>query len=589
MSSGKKSSGFYGTREIERVREAVDIHTVVGRFVELKRSGRSYKGLCPFHKEKTPSFFVSPERQNYHCFGCSAGGDVFSFLMKYLGMSFRDALEELANEAGIVLETDTRDTSRTDVLREILRKANQYFIRMLKDAEGSKARKYLESRNISESAIRKIGIGWAPGGSRLTDYLKGEGYSVSQLVESGLSLESKKHHDSVYDRFRERLLFPISDRRGRPISFGGRTIDKSSEGVPKYLNGPESPIYTKSSVLYGYRDALQSVRDLDMIILVEGYFDHARFVEAGFECVTATCGTALTPAQARYLKSAPGEIIVCYDGDGAGQKAAVRASEVILEEGALSRIVSIPDGQDPDDYILAHGAESIFTLIQEASNPIVFALKLLGGWESVTGTQKRIRVLRRLIEITSRSSSPVMEETLMRVISEQTGYSLKVLEEEAKTVTKRKAHPRKSDSAEGVLSSWDTALLKALLSSSDGYNDTLMSFLTGNDFRSGIAEEIFREMKLQAEEGYSSISLSAMTDKYASLCSSLLTDAEPLDSPDRERLMNSVEGHRLETKLRELSERLKTADDAEKAEIQEEIRSTGRELMKVKNAGETEL
>ena len=582
--------GFYGSHEIERVREAVDIHTVVGRFVELKRTGRNYKGLCPFHTEKTPSFFVSPEKQTYHCFGCGVGGDIYSFLMKYLGLSFRDALEELASEAGIVLTTENRDTSSgTDMLREILGEAHSYFVRMLSDKKGSKAREYLASRSISESAIGKLGIGWAPGGSRLTDFLRKAGYSTSQLIESGLSVESVNQHGGAYDRFRERLIFPIQDRRGRPVSFGGRIIETPPDGVPKYLNGPESPIYTKSNILYGYRDALKSARDLDMIILVEGYFDHARFFEAGFKCVSATCGTALTHAQARHLKSAPGEIIICYDGDKAGQKAAVLASEVILEEGALSRIVAIPDGNDPDDYILLHGAEGILRLIEDAKDPISYALELLGGWKSVGSTRKQVLVVRRLVEIASRSSSPVMEKTLMRVISEQTGYTLSVLEAEANGVLKKRVPRKKSNSTGDQLSSWDIALLKALLSSPAGYADDLLNYLGQNDFRSGIAKEIFDEMKLQTANGYSSISLAAMKEEQASLCSSLLTDAEPLDSTDRERLIKSVAGRRLENRLHELSTSLADATDDEKIKIQEDIRDTGKELMKVRNAGKTEL
>ncbi|MCK4807509.1 MAG: DNA primase, partial [Candidatus Aegiribacteria sp.] len=333
--SGK--SGYFSNESVERVRASTDIAAVIGRYVSLKKSGRSIKGLCPFHREKTPSFFVTPERQMYHCFGCGAGGDVFSFLMNYLNFSFTEAVEELASEAGIKLERTGRDTTRTDVFREILAQAHSYYRKQLTGKASTDAQDYLEGRKLSERIVEKLGIGWAPDEGRLSAHLREKGYSESQLIESGVALRSTRG-SGIYDRFRGRILFPISDRRGRIISFGGRLIKESATGAPKYLNGPDSPIYRKGDYLYGYRDAARVSRDLDMIILVEGYFDHARFLDAGFECVVATCGTALTSPQARQM-GALASVYICYDGDKSGQRASVRAAEVVLEQGYLPGII----------------------------------------------------------------------------------------------------------------------------------------------------------------------------------------------------------------------------------------------------------
>ena len=564
------TGGYFSNESVERVRTSSDIVTVIGRYVTLKRSGRSIKGLCPFHREKTPSFFVSPERQMYHCFGCGAGGDIFSFLMNYLSFSFTEAVEELATEAGIKLERTGRDTTRTDVFREILAEAQKYYRKQLFCKAGTIALEYLEGRKLSERIIEKLGISWAPDEGGLSAYLRGNGYSESQLIESGVALRSTRG-SGIYDRFRGRILFPISDRRGRIISFGGRLIRESATGAPKYLNGPDSPIYRKGDYLYGYRDAARASRDLDMIILVEGYFDHARFIDAGFECVVATCGTALTSPQARQM-GALASVYICYDGDRSGQRASVRAAEVILEQGYLPGIIAIPRGQDPDDYILEMGRESVLELISAADDPIRYALGLLGGWSSVKGSEKKVKVVKRLVEIASAATEPVIRETMIRVISEQTGYSMRTLELEIEEGESKVRKPGQEKLKELELNRWDSRILGSILLSPRGLSEPLIDFLEEDDLRSVSGCGILREIKKQADSGMDTFQLSLLEDDVSSICTRLLSIyPEQTEPADIESLMKTVKKERLQRECKRLKSQLVSEDYEDLQELQRRI------------------
>lgn len=573
--------GYFANESIERVRTAVDIVSVVGRYVNLKRSGRNMKGLCPFHREKTPSFFVSQERQMYHCFGCGAGGDAFSFLMNYLGFTFREAVEDLATEAGVELETSGRDTSRTDVFTEILAESHRFFCDQIRGSSGVQAREYLKNRDLSEQTIKKLGISWAPGGNQLSTHLRGKGYSESQLVESGVALRSR-NSDGIYDRFRERIIFPISDRRGRIISFGGRYISKSSADAPKYINGPESPIYRKGDYLYGYHEAIRAVRDLDMIILVEGYFDHSRFVEAGFDCVVATCGTAITSSQARQICAMSSDILICYDGDEAGQRAAVRAAEVILEQGHLPGIISIPDSMDPDDYISENGAGIVPELTAGAQDPINFALGLLGSWSRIKGSGKKVKVVRRLVEIASSTTDPVIMETLLKVISEETGYSTRTLESQIEEEDRKRQRYVNRMLQNNELNRWDKSILGSILLDPEGFNSSLLEYLEEGDFKAECGIRIIREIKKQAGEGVKIFQLSGLDAEDASVCSEIMSSfPDQKDQSVRDSIENAVKRYRLEQELDRLKSRLKSTDDNKMDELKQQISEIGKKLIRM--------
>ena len=579
MPSGR---GYFSNESIERVRANVDIVSVVGRYVSLKRSGRNMKGICPFHREKTPSFFVSQERQMYHCFGCGAGGDAFSFLMNYLGFTFREAVEDLATEVGVELETAGRDTTRTDIFREIIAESQRYYRDQIRGSSGSKAREYLNKRNLSDQTIEKIGISWAPSGNRLSTYLRGKGYSESQLIESGIALRSRKNNDGIYDRFRDRILFPIRDRRGRIISFGGRCLTKSSPDTPKYINGPESPIYRKGDYLYGYHEALRAARDLDMIILVEGYFDHSRFIEVGFDCVIATCGTALTSSQARQMCAMSSDILICYDGDKAGQRAAVRAAEVILEQGHLPGIISIPDGKDPDDYINENGTGAVLELTAGALDPIRFALGLLGSWSMIKGSGRKVKVVRRLVGIASSTTDPVILETLLKVISEETGYSIGTLESQVAEEDRKRQKSAYRIVHSIELNRWDKAILGSILLSPEGFSNSVTGFLQEGDFRTETGIRIFREIRKQINEGAVVFQLSGLDAEDASACSEIMSSfPDQKDPSGRASIENAVNRDRLEREMAQLKTRLKSADDSEIDELKQQISEIGKKLIRM--------
>jgi len=568
----------YSGADIEKIRSSTDISSVVGRFVQLKKSGASYRGLCPFHKEKTPSFFVSPERQTYHCFGCGTGGDVFSFLMNYLSLSFPESVEELAAEAGIELTPQKGSSERTDVIRKILSATQEFFTKQLTSAEGSAARAYLTTRDLAEYA-GELGIGYAPEGSSLLRFLRAQGYSEPVLVEAGVVL-SGKSGQGAYDRFRKRLTFPICDRRGRPVSFGARVL---TDGEPKYLNGPESPIYSKGSTLYGYRSAAKAARDLDMVILVEGYFDHARLWAAGFHSTVATCGTALTDAQARQLGSISSDIFICYDSDPAGHRAAVRAAEALLGEGHYPRIVALPEGDDPDDYVQARGADSFWDLLRNASNPVEYCLGLLGGWGSIPSGKKQVDVIRRLVRVASASRDPVVRENLLRTIAGITDYSLETLSEEVDEV--RRKDRRQSKTKGAALSGWDRDLLRTLLVQ-EGFTAGLMGRLGEDDFGSVSGKRIYKALSRQAEEGYTSVSLASLDDEVSGICAGLITHSDTFSDEELKLVFGKIEVKRFEREKRRLQEALVAAEGEEKMEILRSLHEVSSELHRLEGSDE---
>ncbi|MBD3278218.1 MAG: DNA primase, partial [Candidatus Aegiribacteria sp.] len=511
---------------------------------------------------------------------CGAGGDAFSFLMNYLNYSFTEAVEELADEAGIQLERSGRDRSRTDVFREILKETHRFYLRRLSSHSGAPAMEYLKSRRISVETVDKLGVGWAPEGNLLSSHLRDKGFSENHMIESGMVMKSRSG-TGIYDRFRSRIVFPISDRRGRVISFGGRIFSRTKTDAPKYLNGPDSPIFRKGDYLYGYRSAASAARDLDMVIVVEGYFDHARFCQLGFDCVVATCGTALTPSQARQAGSLSSSIFLCYDGDSAGQRASVKAAEVVLRQGLMPRLIDIPRGEDPDDYLADKPGEEVLELTTEAADPIRYALNLLGGWSAVEGSSRRIKVVRRLTEIAASASEPVIRETLLKIVASETGYSMDTLLDEAgefQNEVRRKLVD--SVRSEG-LNRWDSRILAALLLSEEGLSDTLVAFIREEDLRTEAGRRILREIKKQAESDAETFQLSLMDDVDRSLCAGLIT-RQPDGSQEafsRDRIIWTVEKERLQKQRRELTTSLAFCGDSERQEILERIRTMDRKIV----------
>ena len=356
-------SGLIPESFIEELLGRVDIVEVIERHVPLKRAGREFQACCPFHDEKTPSFTVSPQKQFYHCFGCGAHGTAIGFMMNYEGLEFPDAVEELARQAGMKVPREGgQRQKRSPGLYEILDAAAKYFVARLK--EHPPAIEYLKSRGLSGEIAHEFGVGYAPAGwDGLIKALGTDNERMALLKRTGMLSEGDK---GVYDKFRNRIMFPIHDRRGRVIAFGGRALDDKG---PKYLNSPETELFHKGRELYGLYLARRKQGRLDRILVTEGYTDVVALAQFDVKNAVATLGTATTADQAEMLFRAATEVVFCFDGDNAGRKAAWRALEnslPLLREGRQARFLFLPDGEDPDTLVRSAGVEKFRELVNEA-------------------------------------------------------------------------------------------------------------------------------------------------------------------------------------------------------------------------------
>jgi DNA primase len=365
---------------INDVLDRSNIVDVVTSYLPLKRVGRSYKACCPFHPEKTPSFIVSSEKQIFHCFGCGVGGNALTFVMQYEKLNFREALEALAQRSGVPLpEPDKSDFERSkdDLsknLYSLYAKAAQFYHNnLMKSAEAKAARAYLQSRGIPKETAQKFKLGYAPQGwDTLIEHLKGQGVNLSLIEKSGLVVS--KENGGYYDRFRNRILFPIIDLKDRTVAFGARVLDQS---LPKYINSPETPIYTKGKHLFGLSVAKDAIREKDKVIVVEGYLDMIVPFEAGIKNIVASLGTALTFDQIRLIKRTTSQVVMLYDADLAGEHATLRALDLLIKEDMFVRIACLPKNNDPDSFVRKSGAEAFAKMIADAKPIFDYKLDLL--------------------------------------------------------------------------------------------------------------------------------------------------------------------------------------------------------------------
>lgn len=373
-------SGRIPEESIQEIRQQADIVAVISEYVALEQAGKNFKGCCPFHQEKTPSFIVSPERQTYHCFGCGAGGNVFSFLMQYEKYSFPEAVHVLARRLGIRIpepagQKDTQQLQRTDLLHQLHREVANFFAYQLKQSQHAQhARDYLEQREISKATIEAFGIGYAPPGWDDIQKHFARKYPMELLLESGLMIK-RKEGGGQYDRFRDRLMVPIHDERGRVVAFGGRILgdgEPKDLNSPKYLNSPESPIFHKGKVLFGLHQAKRAIRQQDEVILVEGYFDMIVPYSLGVANLAATMGTALTNDHLRLLQRYTKNVVLMFDADPAGIKAVQRTLDLFLESGFAVRAVILPQKDDPDTAIRRMGADAFREYITTAPTLLDF-------------------------------------------------------------------------------------------------------------------------------------------------------------------------------------------------------------------------
>lgn len=398
---------MFSDSTLNEIRSRCDIVDVIGRYVSLKKSGQGYQGLCPFHNEKTPSFHVHPGKQVYRCFGsCSKGGNVFTFLMEHDGLSFPEAVRKLADEVGVKIEEEPRFSRQTPQpisesqirASKALELATKYFNHLLThNKEYAYALKYLEKRGLTKKSIEKFRLGVSPAGwNTLMQFMTKRGFHWEDLLLAGLVVPKEDSKYQGYDRFRERLMFPITDKNGSVVGFGARALKEGDE--PKYLNSPDTPLFNKSKILYGLSENQREIRIKKEVLVVEGYMDVVGLFEAGVANAVAPMGTALTPEHCREIKTLSQKVITVFDPDQAGISAWHRSMPIFLENGLFAKDVTLPAGLDPDEFVKKEGAEKFYGLCDKAPQQITKYLKEIAE-KGVLGEKDRDRYLQELIPI----------------------------------------------------------------------------------------------------------------------------------------------------------------------------------------------
>lgn len=410
----------YPEHIIEQIRDESDIVSIISEYTSLTKKGQSHMGLCPFHHEKTPSFSVSEEKQLYYCFGCGAGGNVITFLMQKENMTFIEAIKYLAERENIKLDEsylsdeEVENNKKRGQLLEILKESARYFHYSLRAPEHAEALSYLTDRGLSMETIKHFGLGFASYQfNDLYEYLKQKGYSDELLLESGLFLKSQKN-GMLYDRFAGRVIYPIFDLSKKVIAFGGRVLDGS---LPKYLNSPENILFNKSRTLYGLQLAKQS--NAPFFILVEGYMDVIAMHQAGFSQTVASLGTAFTPGHAKLLKRHTNDIVILYDSDGAGQKAALRAIPILRAEGLKVKVLLLKEGKDPDEYLKTHGYDAMKALLEGAPSDIWFQVHHIEGKYALDDAEQKVKFLQEVAVLLANMTSSIEQAVYIKEICQR--------------------------------------------------------------------------------------------------------------------------------------------------------------------------
>ncbi|MBU1726686.1 MAG: DNA primase [Candidatus Omnitrophica bacterium] len=423
---------------LEDILGKIDIVEVVSGYLPLKKAGRNFKALCPFHHEKTPSFMVSPDRQIFHCFGCNESGNAFKFLMRYERLEFPEAVELLAKKAGVILPQTSSEDPKVASLSTQLYRINEltalFYESRLNSTEGAKAKDYLLKRGITEETIKTLKIGYAPEKwDALITYLRAKSVPLSLIEKAGLILP--KENGGYYDRFRNRVIFPIADIKGRFLGFGARVLDNT---LPKYINSPESPIYTKGKNLYGLGSSRDHIRDKDFVVIVEGYLDFLMPFQAGLKNIVASLGTALTQEQARLLKRYTQNIVMIYDGDSAGELAALRSLEIFIEEEMSVKVVSLPQGSDPDTFVRKFGIEKLNEEVSRAVNIFDYKIKVLKTRYSHKEVEGKAKISSHMLETISKFKNAVLKSEYMKRLAEELDIREDALFQEAAKINNQR-------------------------------------------------------------------------------------------------------------------------------------------------------
>ncbi len=451
---------------VEDLKSQLNIVDVIGRVVPLKRAGSNYKGVCPFHNEKTPSFVVSDQKQIYTCFGCGASGDVIGFTMKYYNLDFMEACEKLGRENGIEVNFAKSDNNKDKArLYEINREAARFFYKALTE-KANPGYTYMKKRGMEDAILKKFGIGYADREwDSLYKHLKSKGYEDKDLIDLGLASRGKD--GKIYDKFRHRVIFPIINTSGKVIGFGGRRIDDNDN--PKYLNSPENAIFQKKNNLYALNTTKQEIGREGNAILVEGYMDVISLYQHGVKNVAASLGTALTENQARLLKRYTGNVILCYDADNAGINAALRGVDILVPQGLKVKVFHVTDGKDPDEYAKTHGKEGFMKLAKDASPAVQYKLDSAMKGLDVSKDDEKLEYIRKAADILRRLS-PVEMDIYVRSLAENLKVSERAILAEIESESNKPPEPvrRQTDESTDLkLSPLEGNVISAILTNPD--------------------------------------------------------------------------------------------------------------------------
>ncbi|MCX6353842.1 MAG: DNA primase [Candidatus Aureabacteria bacterium] len=527
---------------VEQIQSANDIAEIVSSYIPLKRAGRSFKACCPFHNEKTPSFFVSPEKGIWHCFGCGDGGSVFNFVMRYERVTFPEAVRLLAKKAGVAIPeystADEREGEKREELYRINEFAAKWFSQQLATPVGKRVHAYLRKRGITDALIGQFSLGYAPDSwEGLYRAARKKGYRRESLLALGLVMQ-KERGDGLYDRFRNRLMIPICDVSGRVIAFSGRVL---GEGNPKYMNSPESPLFSKSKSLYGLHLSKRSIVDTGTAVVVEGYFDYLTLYSAGITNVVASQGTAFTPDHARilrrYTREGSHEVVMSFDADAAGENAALRSVDAFLQEGLRVRVLMLPGGHDPDTFVREKGDGAFRKLMGEAPEYFDFLLERLCRNHGVTGEVGKARIASEFLDALAQVKDEVFREAYRKKLSERIDIAQEYIIREINKRTRSASAPSPDRAERGSTPQQPLRLppgereIVRLMVEDETIIRQVASELTPEDFRDShlqtIARRAFDLLEREQWAGSSRLLACLADDRCTAVLSMLITEEQP--------------------------------------------------------------
>ncbi len=580
---------------IQQVLDRNDIVATVAGYIPLKKAGRNFKALCPFHQEKTPSFVVNPDKQIFHCFGCSAGGNAIAFVMKQEHLEFPEAVESLARKVGIELprERDPQAQVRNNLrqsLWDINELAASFFHEQLMASQtpsAKSARDYLKGRRVSPEMAKKFRLGFAPDGwEHLMNFLRGKGVSLGAMEKAGLIIP-RESKEGFYDRFRNRITFPVFDVRNRCVAFGARTLEK--EAGAKYINSPETAVYTKGQHLYGFNLSKDAVAQKDAVIVVEGYMDFMMPFAAGVENIVASSGTALTVEQIRLIHRYTENVVMLFDADQAGEAATVRSLDLLVEEGMNVRVATLTPGEDPDSFVSKFGPRTFAERIERASSLFDYKLEWLKGKFDGRSVEGKARIAREMLFTLVKFSNEIVRSGYLQRLSEALGVAQEALQAEMRKIlaTERSSavspvFPAPPQANRAV----ETNILKLLLEE-EGLIAETRSEVTLEHFQDERVRSVIDTIFVLFSNGKSvdvAFLLNSFQDERIKQMLSGLAAEELPESTDRKKIhrdcLNRLKENRVRSVRQELIEKIRQAEGAGDNERVSELTEQFNQIMK---------